>query len=73
MKLLNGLLGTCMIGYSTAQSDAYGVGILELQTASYSDYSGFSGKLSVFIGRNCVINPQRGRICDYKHQFDVEG
>ena len=28
---------------------------------------------SVFIGRNCVINPQKGRICDYKHQFDIKG
>ena len=73
MKLFSGLLGACMIGHSAAQSDAYGIGILELETASYSNYSGFNGKLSVFIGRNCVINPTRGRICDYKHQFDVEG
>ena len=73
MKLFSGLLGTSLIGHTVAQSDAYGIGILELQTASYSNYSGFTGKLSVFIGRNCVINPTRGRICDYKHQFDVEG
>ena len=73
MKLFSGLLGACIIGNSAGQSDAYGIGILELETASYSNYSGFNGKLSVFIGRNCVINPTRGRICDYKHQFDVEG
>ena len=29
--------------------------------------------LSIYIGRNCVINPQKGRICDYKHQFDIKG
>ena len=76
MKLKSGtILGTAQLACPSLAnpSEAYGIGILELETANWNSYSGFSGSISVYIGRDCVINPQRGRICDYKHQFDITG
>ena len=46
---------------------------LELTTADTSGYTGFNGQLKVYIGRNCVTNPTRGYICDFKYQMTVSG
>ena len=46
---------------------------LELETSNTSGYTGFNGALKIYIGRNCVSNPSKGYICDYKYQMAVSG
>jgi len=46
---------------------------LELETSNTSGYTGFNGALKVYIGRNCVSNPSKGYICDFKYQMAVSG
>ena len=46
---------------------------LELETSNTSGYTGFNGNLKVYIGRNCVTNPTKGYICDFKYQMAISG
>ena len=46
---------------------------LELETSNTSGYTGFNGALKIYIGRNCVTNPTKGYICDFKYQMAVSG
>jgi len=46
---------------------------LELTTTDRDGYKGFSGGLKVYIARNCVNNPSKGFICDFKFQMTIPG
>jgi len=46
---------------------------LELTTTDRDGYKGFSSGLKVYIGRNCVNNPSKGFICDFKYQMTIQG
>lgn len=44
---------------------------LELTTTDRDGYKGFSGGLKIFTARNCVNNPSKGFICDFKYQTTI--
>jgi len=50
---------------------ATGYADLEMTTYGSSSYNGFNGVLNVYLGKNCMTNPTRGYICDYKHQVSI--
>jgi len=50
-----------------------GTAQLELTTTDRDGYKGFSGGIKVFTGRNCVNNPSKGFICDFKYQTTIAG
>jgi len=57
---------------ASSASAAVGRATLEWNVSSDSG-AGSNGKLKLYLGRNCNINPINGRVCDYRYLQTVTG